>query len=958
VGYARTSYESSDGMPVIGFDMGGTSTDVSRYDGKFEHTFENTVAGVTVMAPQLDINTVAAGGGSILSWKNGMFTVGPESAGAHPGPACYRKGGPLTTTDANLFLGRLLADSFPRIFGPNEDECLDVEITRSKFVDLTSRINSETGQHKTPEEVALGFVEIANEAMAKPIRLLTEARGFDASMHHLACFGGAGGQHACAIASSLGIRRVLIHRFSSILSAYGMMLADVAQELQEPASGPYNSSTAIEIDDRIASLRAKVMNALKEDGVQDEHIKYEAYLNLRYKGTDNTLMILQPEDGDFLGAFRKAHQREFSFDFEDRTVLVEDIRVRGIGKSTLVEEIKPHTELVKIAKRPLDLAGHNEYTKVTFDTSGPVSVPVCQLSQLVAGDVIPGPAILIDETQTIVVEPRATATIISTHVVLDIPSAAKKVDAIEVVDPIRLSVFGHRFMAIAEQMGRIFQKTSVSTNIKERLDFSCAVFAPDGRLVANAPHVPVHLGSMEYAVRYQHDRLKGQLKPGDHLCTNHPLAGGTHLPDITIISPVWDDDGKEIIFYVASRGHHAEIGGTHPGSMPSDSRRLYEEGAMTTGFKIVSEGKFDEERVRRFLFDEPSQFPGCSGTRTYRDNVSDLHAAIAANQRGAHLINALVDEYGLKVVHFYMRAINSNAEVAVRSFLREIGAKQQGQPLTFSDFMDDGTEIRLSIAVDATSGDAVFDFTGTGRETFNCLNAPKAIAHSAIIYSLRALINSDIPLNQGCLAPVTVVIPERTLLNPSGNAAVCAGNPITSQRITDVVLGAFGACAASQGCCNILSFGTGGQDAYGKETLGYGVGETICGGSGAGPNWHGTSGVHVHMTNTRITDPEVYELRYPIILRQFSIRQGSGGEGRYRGGDGVIREMEFREAVSASMLSERRVFRPYGMAGGRPGKAGLNLYVKKELDGTESVINIGGKMELQVQPGERIIIHT
>jgi 5-oxoprolinase (ATP-hydrolysing) len=945
-------------MPVIGFDMGGTSTDVSRYDGKFEHTFENTVAGVTVMAPQLDINTVAADGGSILSWKNGMFTVGPESAGAHPGPACYRKGGPLTTTDANLFLGRLLPDSFPRIFGPNEDECLDVEITRSKFVELTSRINSETGQHKTPEEVALGFVEIANEAMAKPIRLLTEARGFDASMHHLACFGGAGGQHACAIASSLGIRRVLIHRFSSILSAYGMMLADVAQELQEPASGPYNESTAIEIDDRIASLKGKVVNALKEDGVQDEHIMCEAYLNLRYKGTDNTLMILQPEDGDFLGAFRKAHQREFSFDFEDRSVLVEDIRVRGIGKSTLVEEIKPHTELLKITKRPLDLAGHKQYTEVTFDTSGSVSVPVCQLSQLVAGDVIEGPAILIDETQTIVVEPRATATIISTHVVLDVPSAGKKVDTIDVVDPIRLSIFGHRFMAIAEQMGRIFQKTSVSTNIKERLDFSCAVFAPDGRLVANAPHVPVHLGSMEYAVRYQHDLLKGQLKPGDHLCTNHPLAGGTHLPDITIISPVWDDDGREIIFYVASRGHHAEIGGTHPGSMPSDSRRLYEEGAMTMGFKIVSEGKFDEDRVRKFLFDEPSQFPGCSGTRTYRDNVSDLHAAIAANHRGAHLINALVDEYGLKVVHFYMRAINSNAEVAVRSFLRNIGAKQQGQPLTFSDFMDDGTEIRLSIAVDAASGDAVFDFTGTGRETFNCLNAPKAIAHSAIIYSLRALINSEIPLNQGCLAPVTVIIPERTLLNPSGNAAVCAGNPITSQRITDVVLGAFGACAASQGCCNILSFGTGGQDADGKEILGYGVGETICGGSGAGPDWHGTSGVHVHMTNTRITDPEVYELRYPIILRQFSIRQGSGGVGRYRGGDGVIREMEFREAVSASMLSERRVFRPYGMAGGGPGKAGLNLYVKKELDGTESIINIGGKMELQVQPGERIIIHT
>lgn len=887
-----------------------------------------------------------------------MFVVGPESAGAHPGPACYRKGGPLTTTDANLFLGRLLPDSFPRIFGPNEDECLDVDITRKKFAELTAQINAETGQQKTAEEVALGFVEIANEAMAKPIRLLTEARGFDASMHHLACFGGAGGQHACAIASSLGIRRVLIHRFSSILSAYGMMLADVTQELQEPASGPYDETTASIIDERIACLKKRVAEALERDGVREENIQQEIYLNLRYKGTDNTLMVLRPEDCDFIAAFKKAHSREFSFDFQDRVILVEDIRVRGIGKSTLVENVTPHTELLKTPKRVLDLKNHKEVAQVTFGTSGPTSVPICQLSQLVAGDFIQGPAILFDATQTIVVEPRATATILSTHVVLDVPPLAKTLDAIDVVDPIRLSVFGHRFMAIAEQMGRIFQKTSVSTNIKERLDFSCAVFAADGKLVANAPHVPVHLGSMEYAVRFQHERLKGQLKPGDHICTNHPLAGGTHLPDITIVSPVWDDGGENIIFYVASRGHHAEIGGTHPGSMPSDSRRLYEEGAMTMGFKIVSGGRFDEDHVRRFLFDEPAKFPECSGTRTYKDNVSDLQAAIAANQRGAQLIDALVVEYSLPIVQFYMQAINSNAELAVRAFLKQIGAEQKGKPLTFSDFMDDGTEIRLSITIDPLSGDSTFDFTGTGRETFNCLNAPKAIAHSAIIYSLRALINTDIPLNQGCLAPVSVIIPERTLLNPSGNAAVCAGNPITSQRITDVVLGAFGACAASQGCCNILSFGIGGQDSNGTQLPGYGVGETICGGSGAGPTWHGTSGVHVHMTNTRITDPEVYELRYPVILREFSIRRGSGGVGRYRGGDGVVRCLEFREAVSASMLSERRVFRPYGLAGGGPGQAGLNLYVKKELDGSESVINIGGKMELNLQPGERIVIHT
>ena len=461
---------------------------------------------------------------------------------------------------------------------------------------------------------------------------------------------------------------------------------------------------------------------------------------------------------------------------------------------------------------------------------------------------------------------------------------------------------------------------------------------------------------MEYAVRFQRGRW--DLKPGDHLLTNHPLAGGTHLPDITIITPVWDDAGKNIIFYVASRGHHAEIGGTRPGSMPSDSRMLYEEGAQTMGFKVVSEGRFEEEKVRKFLYDEPAMYPNCSGTRTYDNNISDLKAAIAANQKGAQLISVLIDEYTLPIVHFYMDAIKANAEVAVRDFLKKVGKESGGKPLRFSDFVDDGTEIRLEIRIDPETGDSAFDFTGTGRETFNCLNAPKAIAHSAIIYCLRALVDVDIPLNQGCLEPINVIIPEGTLLNPSGHAAVCAGNPTTSQRITDVILGAFAACAASQGDCNIISFGMGGKDIHGNEIPGFGVGETICGGSGAGPTWHGTSGVHVHMTNTRITDPEVYELRYPIILRQFSIRQGSGGKGQYNGGNGVIREIEFRIPLSVSMLSERRVYRPYGMAGGEPGAAGLNLYVKKEMDGTERVINIGGKMELSAQPGERILIHT
>ncbi|KAJ6174187.1 hypothetical protein N7485_006999 [Penicillium canescens] len=949
VGYAGTSYDETDRTPVIGFDMGGTSTDVSRYDGKLEHTFENNISGVTVMAPQLDINTVAAGGGSILFWRHGLFAVGPESASAHPGPACYRKGGPLTVTDANLFLGRLLPAYFPKIFGPNENEALDVDITRQKFTELAAQINAETNQNKSPEEIALGFIQVANESMAKPIRALTEARGYDTSAHNLACFGGAGGQHACAIASSLSIGTVIIHRYSSILSAYGMALADVVHEAQEPASGVLDDQAMKGVTERIATLKTKVTAALVTDGINETQIQHEVYLNLRYQGTDNLLMVLKPEHGDFIAEFSKEHEREFSFTFPGRSILVEDIRVRGVGKATSIAPEAPQQELKSVTTKPIGSEKQDDSSYVYFAGVGEITTPVFFLNNLQPGNVIEGPAMIIDNTQTIVVEPNAKATILSRHQTADAT----------VVDPIRLSIFGHRFMSVADQMSRMFQKTSVSTNIKERLDFSCAVFSPDGKLVANAPNVPVHLGSMEYAVRYQHEQYGGSLKPGDHILTNHPLAGGTHLPDITIVTPVWDHEGKHIVFYVASRGHHAEIGGIAPGSMPSNSKMLYEEGAMTMGFKVVSQGRFEEEIVRKFLYDGPASYPGCSGTRTYNDNVSDLKAAVAANHKGAQLLEALVAENTLEVVHFYMDAIKRNAEVAVRELLKSIGRKIPGKPLQFSDFMDDGTEIKLEIRIDSETGSADFDFTGTGRETFNCLNAPKAIAHSAIIYSLRALIDVDIPLNQGCLAPVNVIIPSGTLLNPSGHAAVCAGNPITSQRITDVVLGAFNACAASQGCCNIISFGTGGVDPKtGIEVPGFGVGETICGGSGAGPSWNGTSGVHVHMTNTRITDAEVYELRYPVILRRFEIRDGSGGKGRFCGGDGIIRELEFRMPLSVSMLSERRVYRPYGLEGGESGQAGLNLYMKKELDGTERMINIGGKMELEVQPGERILIHT
>lgn len=936
--------------------MGGTSTDVSRFDGSFEHTFENITAGISIMAPQLDINTVAAGGGSILHWRHGLLAVGPDSAGAHPGPACYRKGGPLAISDANAFTGRLLPDYFPKIFGKNENEPLDVEITRKKFQELANQISQETGLVKTPEEVALGFIDVANEAMAKPIRALTEARGFDTSHHHLACFGGAGGQHACAIAASLSIRRVIIHRYSSILSAYGMALADTVHEAQRPSSGVFQSVDAVQ--HIIDELKEEVDRELQTDGISKDRVKHEVYLNLRYQGLDNTLMILEPKDRDYLAEFTRQHQREYSFTFPDKNVLLEDIRVRGIGQSLDDSNESPYDELQAVKTFDVAKTVVDGRSKVYFAHTGWFDTPIYRLESLKPGCRIQGPATVIDNTQTIIVEPLVVATILSRHVILDLPSTKSRTLSLSKIDPISLSIFGHRFMSIAEQMGRTFQKTSVSTNIKERLDFSCAVFSPDGRLVANAPHVPVHLGSMEYAVVYQNEKHGPTLKPGDVLCSNHPVAGGVHLPDITIMTPVWDDDGNNIIFWVASRGHHSDVGGIAPGSMSSSGKFLYEEGAAVMSYKLVSGGQFNEEETRKFLFTDPGQYAGCSGSRNYKDNLSDMRAAVAANNKGAALIGGLIKEFTLPVVHLYMKAISENAETAVRVFLRQVAQGPSGGKLAFQDYLDDGSLLNLNISIDTETGDAVFDFTGTSEETLNCLNTPKAITHSCIIYSLRCLINIDIPLNQGCMAPIRVILPEGCVLNPSPYAAVCAGNSITSQRVTDVVLGAFDASAASQGCVNVFGFGMGGKDASGQEKPGFGYIETIAGGHGAGDGWHGTSGVHTNMSNTRCADPEVYELRYPVILRQWTLRHGTGGRGLYNGGDGCIRDVEFRIPLHVTVLSERRVVRPYGKAGGEPGAAGKNLYIRREADGVQRTINVGGKMELDVSPGERVIINT
>ena len=982
VGYALTSYDPETKTPVIGFDMGGTSTDVSRYGaGRYEHVFETTTAGVTIQSPQLDINTVAAGGGSRLFFRNGLFVVGPESAGAHPGPACYRKGGPLTVTDANLYLGRLLPDFFPKIFGKNEDEGLDPEASKKLFEELTEQINKEmSGQQdkKSTDEVAYGFIKIANETMTRPIRSLTEARGHDTSQHRLATFGGAGGQHAVAIAESLGIKQILVHRYSSVLSAYGMALADVVDESQVPESQTWNTEGSARdgLKSKMHELKSKSAERLKEQGFPEDKIVFEEYLNMRYRGTESALMIIKPSSdevekefgGDewaFGKAFVKQHEQEFGFTLPDRDIIIDDVRVRGIGKSFEGLDKTVDQQLKEVKAKEVSSNKSHSKSSVYFE-GGRKQTPIYKLEDLETGDRIKGPAMLADGTQTIVVTPEASALIIDTHVVINIGDEGtdKKVNA-ETIDPIMLSIFAHRFMAIAEQMGRALQKTSVSTNVKERLDYSCALFDADGGLVANAPHLPVHLGSMSTCVRTQAEIWRGKLKPGDVIVSNHPEYGGTHLPDITVVTPAFSND--EIVFYVASRAHHADIGGILPGSMPPHSRELFQEGAAIKSEKLVSEGTFNEKRITEILFDEPAQYPDCSGTRCLADNINDLKAQIAANKKGINLITTLIDDYGEDVVQFYMHAIQSNAELSVRNLLKDVSKRFEGKALTATDYMDDGSPISLKITIDATAGEAIFDFAGTGPEVYGNINAPEAVTYSAIIYCLRCLISEDIPLNQGCLAPVDVRIPKNSFLSPSERAAVVGGNVLTSQRVTDVIFRCFEACAASQGDCNNLTFGFGGNQSGKDAQKGFGYYETIAGGSGAGPDWEGTSGVHTHMTNTRITDAEVFERRYPVILREFSLRPNTGGAGQHRGGDGVVRDIEFRIPVQASILSERRVYHPYGLYGGEDAACGQNIWVRRVPKGgrgedrdelVERRINLGSKNTASMAAGERIIIMT
>ncbi len=937
VGYAMTAFNPDIKQPLIGFDMGGTSTDVSRFDGEYDWVHETEISGIHLQSPQLNIQTVAAGGGSRLFFKNGMLGVGPESSGAYPGPVCYRNQGSLSLTDANLLLGRLIPGYFPQIFGPQQNLPLDSEMARNSFETLLEEINSNQRNHGLPElslaEAAQGFVDVANEVMSRPIREISVARGHDIRKHVLVCFGGAGGQHACAIARALGISKVRVPRFAGILSAYGLALADVVVEKQEPSSQTLHPDSHSYLNERLRLLEQEAVKELEGEGFAAHQITVHRYLDLSVQGTDTRLMIREPEDLNYEQAFREQYQREYGFQPTGRDILVEGIRLRAVGKTRPPRPISVPQKTGTPTPETMTLSCFNGQWR---------EAPVYLLNNLGSGQKFFGPAIIINETSTLVVEPGCQAQISRWGDIEIEISPSKKPAPVTGRDPVQLAIFGNKFMSIAEQMGQTLQRTAISTNIKERQDFSCAIFDPEGGLVANAPHQPVHLGSMGEAVRAQIRLQENPIGEGDVLLSNHPLAGGTHLPDMTVITPVFL--GGKPVFYVASRGHHADIGGISPGSMPPFSKRLEEEGAAILSFKLVDRGNYQEKGVIDLLTSPAPGVPDARGTRALADNLSDLKAQMAANQRGIQLLLELIDYYSLATVHAYMGFIQESGEEAVRQVLREIRGRQSGrEELRSKDFMDDGTPVCLTLKIHE-DGSAVFDFAGTGNEVEGNCNAPLAVTHSAVLYCLRCLVSSDIPLNQGCLNPVQIKVEEGSLLCPSEHAAVAGGNVLTSQRVTDVVLKAFGAASASQGCMNNLTFG--------DSSFGYY--ETIGGGAGAGPGWHGQSGVHTHMTNTRITDPEVLEKRYPVLLREFSIRKGSGGKGKYRGGDGLVREIEFLKPLNVAILSERRVYAPYGLEGGEPGALGENWFVKK--DGTP--LNLGGKNEISVQPGDRIRILT
>lgn len=910
---------------IISFDMGGTSTDVAHYNGEYERTFETEVAGVRLRTPMMSIYTVAAGGGSILQFDGSRYRVGSESAGANPGPASYSKGGPLTVTDANVMVGKLQPEFFPKVFGPNGDLPLNAEVVRQKF----NQLAAEIGDHRTPEQVASGFLAIAVEKMANAIKKISLQRGYDVSEYTLCCFGGAGGQHACLIADALGMKQVFIHPFAGVLSAYGMGLADVRVLRERAVEAKLDEDLVPQLEQRLEQLAQEGKEELsRKDAKAEEKIQIFQKVHLKYEGTDTALIVDFGAIAAMKQQFEQAHQQQYGFIAQEKELIVEAVSVEVVYKTITPEEpvIERQTE-----DKPEPVATVQMYTaEVWHDT------PVFKREDLQPGDYISGPALIIEATGTNVIEPGWQAELTQyNHLVLKrIKPIDESVEVGTKVDPVLLEIFNNLFRSIAEQMGITLQNTSSSVNIKERLDFSCAIFDQQGQLVANAPHIPVHLGSMSESVTSLIDAYGDTLKPGDVYVLNNPYNGGTHLPDITVITPVFPDSPSPShpLFYVASRGHHADIGGITPGSMPPNSTTVEQEGVLIDNFLLVEQGHFREEEVRQLLSS------GTYPVRNLAQNIADLQAQIAANERGVQELRRMVKQYSLETVQAYMGYVQDNAEASVR---RVIETLKDG---SFTATLDDGSQIQVTITIDCDRRNAKIDFTGTSPQLSSNFNAPSAVCKAAVLYVFRTLVNDDIPLNAGCLKPLEIIIPEGCMLNPRYPAAVVAGNVETSQAITDALYGALGVMAASQGTMNNFTFGNGRYQYY----------ETICGGSGAGADFDGTDAVHTHMTNSRLTDPEVLEWRFPILLESFSIRPNSGGNGHHRGGNGVIRRLRFLEPMTAAILSSHRVVPPYGLQGGDAGALGRN-YVERS-DGT--IEQLGSTAVVEMNDEDMFVIET
>ncbi len=926
VGAVRTSLNA--GFPkIIGFDMGGTSTDVSHYAGEFERAFETQVAGVRMRAPMMSIHTVAAGGGSILHFDGARYRVGPDSAGADPGPASYRKDGPLTVTDCNVMLGKVQAKFFPAVFGPNGDERLDAGKVREKFAVLTESIREATGNQRTPEQVAEGFVDIAIGNMANAIKQISVQRGHDVTEYTLCCFGGAAGQHACMVADALGMKQIFIHPLAGVLSAYGMGLADTTSMREQAIEVLLEAGNQALLEDALKTLAAATSEELARQGVPGKYVRIVRRVHIRYDGTDSALIVPFGSAPEMAQQFEAAYRKRYSFLMPNRALMVEAVSVEAIGVSQAPVEFVSAMEVRGSDPHPADI--------VDMHTGGKSQrTPVFLRDELQPGDEIKGPAIIAEANATSVVEPGWQARITKlNHLVMKRVEARPARRAIgTTVDPVMLEVFNSLYMSIAEQMGLRLENTAYSVNIKERLDFSCALFDAQGHLIANAPHLPVHLGSMGESIKTVMHENAGRIKPGNVYVLNAPYNGGTHLPDITVITPVFDDAGRNILFHVGSRGHHADVGGITPGSMPPDSKVVEEEGVLIDNVLLVEEGRLRETETIALL--GSGKYPA----RNIEQNMADMRAMIAANEKGVQELRRMVEHFGLDVVHAYMQHVQDNAEESVR---RVIDVLKDGE---FRYEMDNGGVICVKISIDKAERSATIDFTGTSNQLPNNYNAPSAVCMAAVLYVFRTLVDDDIPLNAGCLKPIKVIIPEGSMLRPRYPAAVVAGNVETSQCITDALYGALGVMGASQGTMNNFTFGNDTYQYY----------ETICGGSGAGDGFDGTSCVHTHMTNTRLTDPEVLEWRFPVLLESFEIRHGSGGRGKWNGGDGAIRRVRFLEPMTAAILSGHRRIQPYGMAGGEPGKVGRNR-IERAGGG---ILELSGADKAELAAGDVFVIET